>query len=213
MCRFAPTIVVSLTLAAGAAVLIAAQPDRKPAAPTGAKAATPPEQMGMEEMMSAWKEANRTGPQHEQLKMLEGTWSATVKHWMPGSDTPQESKGTMVNTLVHDGRFLQHDFKGEFNGEKFTGSGHFGFDNGSGKFQCTWVDNMSTGIMFSTGTWDEQNREWTLTSEMFCPMMKCTVKQREVIKVLSRDKHVMTMYMAMPDHPETKGMEITYTRK
>ncbi|MBX3404886.1 MAG: DUF1579 domain-containing protein [Phycisphaeraceae bacterium] len=213
--RYATPFAIAVTLAAGSALLIAAQPtERRQVQPSGAKpAAAEPPMMSPEEMKSAWKEANRTNPNHERLKMIEGTWSAVVKHWMPGSDKAEESTGTMVNTLIHDGRFIHHDFKGTFDGEKFVGSGHFGFDNGSGKFQSTWIDSMSTGIMFSTGTYNESAREWTMTSEMYCPMMKCAVKHREVVKVLSRDKHVMTMYMTMPDQPEFKGMEITYTRK
>ncbi len=41
---------------------------------------------------------------------------------------------------------------------------------------------------------------------------KVSISQREVIKVVSPDKHVMEMYHAASNMDETMAMEITYTR-
>src|SRR6516162_7980786 len=63
------------------------------------------------------KEPPKPGPEHAQLKRAEGTWEATVK--FEGG----ESKGTMTYKMELGGLWLVGDFKGDFQGQKFTGKG------------------------------------------------------------------------------------------
>lgn len=117
----------------------------------------------------------------------------------------------MVNTLIHDGRFVHHEFKGEFMGMAFTGSGTMGYNNATQKYEGTWCDNMSTGIMFSTGTYDEKTKTYTTTGEFDMPGMG-KVKQRDVVTIIDNNKHTMVMYHQMGAEKEMKVMELTYTR-
>lgn len=180
--------------------------------PGNAPAGQPP----MDPMMEAMMKAAQPGPEHEAMKKIAGTWDAAVKMFEPGSDKAEESKGTMVNTLIHGGRYIQMDYKGEMMGGPFTGSGVWGYDNVNKQYVSTWVDNWSTGIMVMTGTYDAATKTYTSHGEMSMAMPDGTatkMKQREVVKILSDDKHVMEMYGPGPDGKEMKMMEITYTRK
>ena len=73
--------------------------------------------------------AGMVGEHHAALAAFEGTWNAVVKLWFqPGMD-PHESTGVMTNTRVLDGRFIEHDYKGDSAEMPFAGKGHFGYDN------------------------------------------------------------------------------------
>lgn len=192
---------------AGLCALAIAQPAKEDPKAPKIEAAQPE----MDEMTKQWMALGNTNEHHARFEAMVGVWDATVTMFEPGKE-PNVSKGTMVNRLIHGGRYLQHNFKGEFMGMEFTGSGTFGYNNATGKYQGTWIDSMSTGTMVSEGTYDEATKTYTSTGDMDGPGgMKIT--QRETIKIISNDEHVMEMFHTMPGVPEIKAMEIKYTRK
>jgi hypothetical protein len=170
----------------------------------------PPVSPELKAMMEACEIAAKPGVQHALLKQFEGTWDAKVTMWMP--NTPEMVfTGTMVNTMVHGGRYLSHDFKSEFGGEPFSGSGQFGYNNTSKRWEGTWLDSATTGIQFSTGTFDGKKGEWTMTCEFDHPL-GYKAKQREVITLAGDHAHRMMMYCTDKDGKEQKVMAIEYTR-
>ncbi len=191
-----------------AVAIVAAQPaDKKPAA------ATPPAMTEeMQAMMAACEAAAKPGVQHAILNELVGSWDASIKMWMPGVEEPSVSAGVMVNTMIHDGRFLHHEFRGEFEGKPFTGSGQFAYNNTGKRWEGTWQDSMSTMIQFSTGAFDGQRGEWTMSTEFDHPLgYRC--KKREVITLRGKNAHAMVMFCTDKDGKEQRIMEISYTRK
>ncbi|MBL9032000.1 MAG: DUF1579 family protein [Phycisphaerae bacterium] len=187
----------------------AGQPPATPAKPAKPDAAQPP----MDPMMEAWMKAGQPGPEHARFKMMEGTWDCAVKMYDPSNPSaePQESKAVMVNRLVLDGRFIHHDYKGDMMGMPFVGAGTFGFNNVSKKYEVTWTDSMSTCIMFTTGTYDEATKTYTMTGEIDNPMGGKS-KMRELIKIVDNNKHIMEMFSTDPGKEECRCMVITYTR-
>ncbi|MFN0132249.1 MAG: DUF1579 domain-containing protein [Phycisphaerales bacterium] len=186
----------------------ATQPTTKPSS-VKPDAAMPP----MDPMMEAWMKAGTPGPEHAQFKMMEGTWDAVSKMYDPANPTatPTESKATMVNKLAFGGRFLMHDYSGDFMGMPFNGVGSFGFNNVTKKYEGTWMDSMSTGVMFMTGAYNEATKTYTLTGEIDSPMGG-KMKQRQIIKIVDANKHTLEMFTTEPGKEECKCMEITYTR-
>jgi len=179
--------------------------------PKGGEHPKAPDQPEMDEMMQQWMALANTNEHHARFEVMAGTWDATITMFEPGKE-PNVSKGKMINTLVHGGRYLSHDYKGEFMGMPFTGSGYFGYNNATKQYQGVWIDSMSTSFMLNTGTYDEATKTYTTAGTMDGPGgMK--IDQREVIKIISNDEHVMEMYHTMPGTPEMKAMEIKYTRK
>lgn len=220
--------IVALIAVMGLALPTFAQDGKKPGAaqppkPTPAKPVekAPPAprkddaaQPGQDEMKQMMEFGAPT-KQHEAFKTMEGTWSAAVKMWEPGAEKPSESNGTMTNTLIHGGRFVHHEFKGEFMGMAFSGSGDFGYNKATGKYEGTWLDSFGTAIMVLTGTYDEASKTYTSHCDFDMPgpdgkMMK--IHQRETVKIDGPDKHTMTMFHSAAGMPEMKVIEIVYTR-
>lgn len=174
-----------------------------------------PPQMSAEDkaMMEAFERMGRVGENHKLLEPTAGEWSAKVTMWMKPGAPPVESAGTMVTRSVYGGRYYHAAYKGEMMGTPFEGVATTGYDNLTGKFWNTWVDSMSTGLSYMTGTYDPASKSITFKGEMPDPMSpKTIVKMREVFKIGEADRQVMEMYETR-DGKEAKTMEIVYTRK
>jgi hypothetical protein len=77
---------------------------------------------------------------------------------------------------------------------------------------ATWADTMGTGYMASAGQYDEASKSWTMLGSFKDPIGQ-TVKTRQVITLVSNDKHTFEFYVAGPDGKDFKSMTIVYTRK
>ncbi|MCG3129086.1 MAG: hypothetical protein CHACPFDD_03995 [Phycisphaerae bacterium] len=158
------------------------------------------------------------GENHKLLEGFVGEWTFVNKYWMDPSAPPHESTGTASTKAIMGGRYFVQDVKGamEVPGadgkmvkRDFVGQGTTGFDNAKQKFFNTWLDNMSTGVMLSEGTYDAAKKAFTYHGEMDWGGTK--VKVREVIRVIDKDNHVFEWY-EMQGPQEVKTMEITYKR-
>jgi len=189
------------------------KPADKPAAPaTPAKADAKPATGGADPGMDAMMKAGMPGEGHAKLKGMEGNWDAAVKMYMsPGA--PTESKATATRKSIMDGRFIVEDYSGDFMGMPFKGMGIFGYDNMQKKYVSTWLDNMGTGIMNSTGTVDATGKIFTYTGDSADPMTGKMVKMTMVTTIIDDKKHTFVMNGPGPDGKDAKMMEITYTRK
>ena len=176
-----------------------------------------------QKMMAMMMEMGKTNENHKLLGELAGNWNYTVKMWMDPSNPkakPQESKGTSTRKAVMDGRYYVAEHSGKFqmpgpDGKmqdmNFKGMALEGYDNAKKKFVSAWIDNMSTMVMYSEGTYDPATKSFTYNAD--CEMMPGkTTKIREVIKVVDKDHHTFEWYDNARG-PEAKTMEISYTRK
>jgi hypothetical protein len=152
------------------------------------------------------------GKEHAELKKLEGSYDVDVKMWMDPSQPPMQSKGSAEFKMVMNGRFLRQDYKGDMMGQPFTGIGHDGYDNVLKKYVSTWMDDFSTGIMYMQGESKDGGKTIEVSGEQGCPMTDKPIKMRTVHKKIDDNKFVFEMYNTV-DGKETKGMELTYTRK
>src|SRR4051812_35267159 len=101
----------------------------------------------------------KPGPEHEQLKKLEGTWDTTMK--MPG----MESKGKATYKMGVGGLWLDSTFEGDMGGTKFYGHGLDSYDPAKKKFVSVWVDNMVTSPMTMEGSYDQAKKVMDLSGE------------------------------------------------
>jgi hypothetical protein len=152
------------------------------------------------------------GPEHAELKKVEGSYDVGVKMWMDPSQPPMESKATAEFKMVMNGRWLQQTFKGEMMGKPFTGTGYDGYDRAAKKYVGTWLDDMSTQMMYLKGESKDGGKTIEYTGDQVCPMMDKEMKVRTVHKKIDDNKFTFEMYQTI-DGKETKGMELTYTRK
>lgn len=166
----------------------------------------------MKAMMEAYEKAGRPGPNHKVLQQMAGTWDATAK-WWAGPGEPEVTRGVSVNKMILGGRYLQQSYEGTAMGKPFHGMGLMAFDNVAQAFTGIWIDDMSTGIMTSTGSLDPSGTTLTSVSTVNDPLAKGPKKGRDVIRFEGPDRHVMEMYDTGPDGKEMKVMEITYSRR
>lgn len=179
---------------------------------TGSDAPKAEKQPTPDEMMAAMTKAGTPTAEHKALQPFVGTWDAKVTMWMDPKAPPMESTGTMVNSWIYDGRYLEQKFVGDMGGMKFEGTGLWGFDVAAGKYVATWYDSMSTGIMRSWGPKSKDGKTFVTTAVNTDPMTGKEALGEEVVTLDSATQHTMTMY-EMRGEQKVKTMQIVYTRK
>ncbi|HEX3554864.1 MAG TPA: DUF1579 domain-containing protein [Thermoanaerobaculia bacterium] len=198
------TVAVLFLLALCSAVAVLGQDKSKPAAP--------PAGAGGAEMEAMMKAATPGEPQ-KRLARLAGDWTFTNQMWMDPSQPPMESTGTMHGVVLMGGRYVEHTWKGNMMGMAFEGRGTDGYDNVGKEYVASWVDNMGTGIMHSTGTCDDAGKVCTYNAEMWDPMSGKKITSKSVITWLDDNTFTNEMYGPGPDGKEAKMMVITAKRK
>jgi Protein of unknown function (DUF1579) len=196
-------IVLSLlTLLAVLAVPVMSQDKPKEDAPA----------MGGPEMEAMMK-AMTPGEPHKHLARMAGDWTFTNKMWMAPGQPPAESSGTMHGEMILGGRYVQTVWKGDMMGMPFEGHGTDGYDNVAKKYVSSWVDNMSTGIMYSTGSCDADGLKCESKGSMMDPMTGKDSYMRSVVTWTGNDGFVMQMYGPDPAGKEFQWMEMSVKRK
>ena len=166
-------------------------------------------------MMEAYLKAATPGPMHELLRKGAGTYDLTITSWMSPDGLPQTNTGVSERTVVMD-RFIVEKSKGESmfpGGPSFEGLGLSGYDNVSKEFFGTWMDNMGTGIMMSTGTYDEKARTFAYKGTYNDPMTGGLKTVHFTVKTIDDRNTVFEMYDKGPDGKEFKMMEIKYVKR
>ncbi len=189
------SVCTMLVLVAALAVAAFAD-DKKPAG-------SQPSQADMQAMMAAMS----PGPQHELMKQLTGNHTYTMKMWQDPAAPPMESTGKRSAELLLGGRFLQEKYSGTFMGMPFEGIGWLGYDNAGKQWVGSWIDNMGTGIMNSTGTYD--NGMWSMTGESTDPATGKKWSSRSTLKIVDANTFQMEMYSKGADGKEMKMFEMT----
>ena len=162
--------------------------------------------------MEMMEKLSQPGEYHELLKDFVGTWTADVKMWMDPNAPHIVSKGQATFKLIFEGRFLYGDFVGEFMGMPFKGINIMGYDNAKKEFFSIWIDNSTTGLLSSTGTYDTDTKKFHFRSEIFDPNSGQTLELREEAHFASEDEYISITYARPKEGEEYKNMEIKYTR-
>ncbi|MBL7924786.1 MAG: DUF1579 domain-containing protein [Bacteroidia bacterium] len=178
----------------------------KEAAPKKAAAPDPAE------MEKIWMEYMTPGDEHGKLASMEGEWKEEITMWMAPGAEPTVNTATCNVTMILGGRYQQSMHKGDFNGMAFEGIGITGYDKALKKYISTWIDNMGTGVMFTSGKTDPKTNVTTYYGEMVDPMTGKMIKVREVYTIKGDNEHVMEMYNTPHGGAEFKSMEIRMSR-
>jgi hypothetical protein len=164
-------------------------------------------------MMDMMMKAGMPGDAHKKLDSMAGNWDTKATFWMmPGMD-PMTSMGTSMNQWVMGGRYMEQRYKGDMDGMPFEGVGYTGYDNVKKQYWGTWMDNMSTGVMTSTGSISADGKTWEFTATMSDPMTGKDSTAKEKVTVVDADHHTLEMWVPGPDGKMFKNMEINYSRK
>lgn len=163
--------------------------------------------------MEAMQKAMTPGEPHKHLARYAGEWTFTSKMWMDPSQPPADSTGTMRGEAILGGRYVQTNWTGNFMGMPFEGRGTEGYDNVAKQYVSSWVDNMSTGIMYSTGTCDDKAMKCSMKGDMMDPMTGKKSYMRSDVTWMDANTFKNEMYGPGPDGKEFKWMEMVVKRK
>ncbi|MGE3261967.1 MAG: DUF1579 domain-containing protein [Bacteriovoracia bacterium] len=169
----------------------------------------------MKEMMAAWQKYSTPSAAHKLLAPMAGKWSYTSKAWMSEGAKPEESSGTSTIKMILGGRFLQHDIKGKAMGMPFEGLGLTGYNNLTEKYETFWADNMGTGMMHGSGSFDSVSNTLKDSGEFTCPMeADKKAEYRSEWKIIDKNNMIYTMWAPdMNTKKEFKNMEMVFKRK
>lgn len=164
-------------------------------------------------MMEAWAASMKPGPQQAQLAEGAGTWTVKTTVWMAPGAQPIASEGEAVRAMMLGGRVRREDFKGAFQGQPFVGIGHSGYDNVTGRYWATWMDNMMTGVAVLAGQWNEAKGALVLEGEVPDPMAAGLIPIRMEGRRDGKDREIDDFYKPGPDGTMYRYMQIVYERQ
>jgi hypothetical protein len=164
-------------------------------------------------MMQAWQDFMTPGDMHKWLEQTNGSWDVEVNHWMDPAAPPTTSTAIYTQSSTMGGRFVVGKFKGTAFGQSMEGSSTMGYDNARKIFVSTWFDNLGTGIVYMTGTYDDKTKTLNLKGYQTDPMTGKDANIREEMTVIDNDSYTMVMYGDGFDGKEVKFMEGIYKRK
>ena len=184
-------------------------PDKK----MESKADVPQPPMDTAAMNKAWTTYMTPGDMHKWMAKTNGTWEAEVSQWMDAAAPPTKAKAINVQSSALGGRYVIGKFTSTMMGQPMEGISTMGYDNARKMFTSTWVDNMGTGIVHMSGTYDETTKTLNLKGHQTDPMTGKDSDIREEMKMIDDNTYTMTMYGAGMDGKEMKFMEGTFKRK
>lgn len=153
------------------------------------------------------QEPQKPGPEHAELKALDGTWDAVME--MGG----QKSKATAKYKTICGGMWIASDFECDLGGVPFQGHGMDGYDQLKKKYVGYWFDSMTSAPMTMEGNFDADHKVLTMTGTSPGPDGK-PQKFRTTTETKGPDQMTFKMFMASPSNgKEELAFTIEYTRR
>ena len=182
-------------------------------AQTEVKSETAPPPMDTAAMNKAFADFMAPGPMHKWMEKTNGNWEADLTQWMDPKAPPMKAKATIVQSSVLGGRYVVGKFTGTMMGMPFEGMSTMGYDNAKKIFVSTWIDNVGTGIVHMTGTYNEATKTLSLKGYQTNPTNGKDGNIREEMTMIDDDSYSMVMYGDDFNGKEQKFMEATVKRK
>ncbi|AWH85564.1 hypothetical protein HYN59_10775 [Flavobacterium album] len=179
---------------------------------TPAEEVAPEKPMDSVAMQEAWKKYATPGSGQKMMADEVGTWNCEMTFWMEPNGKPEKSTSVAEIKMVLGGRYQEATYKGTMMGQPFEGKSTMAYNNANNEITSTFIDNMGTGMMVSTGTYDEATKAINLRGEM----VDCTTGKkrpyREAYTMVDANTRTMEMFDTK-DGKEYKSMEIVMKRK
>lgn len=168
----------------------------------------------LSEIEKQWKDYATPSAPHTIFRQAVGNWTYKAKIWETPTAIPQEGSGTSKVTVILGGRYMQNTIKGKALGEPFEAIGLTGYDNLKQKYETIWIDNMSTGIRYGTGTYEPLTKALTDRGSMSNPVTFDKISEfRKVWTMLDKNHMSFSTYGPGPNETEFRQMEMIFTRK
>lgn len=187
-----------------------AKPPKSQTKTTGADEAG--HSLSADKKQHAWMEAMTPGEEHEHLLKAAGEWKEEITMWSAAGAAPTVNSASCQIKMIMDGRYQESTHNGDFDGVTFQGTGITGYDRVLRKYVSTWIDNMGTGIMYSSGVMNEKLGAIEFFGVQADPVSGKMIKVRELYYEREENEIMIEMYNTPPGGKEFKSMEIRMTR-
>jgi hypothetical protein len=147
-----------------------------------------------------------------------GTWDVKVRSFDsgPSGQATETNRGKVTGTLVLGGHAVKLKAKGEQpggpEGEIYEGMGLLSYNAVSRRFESIWADNMTTGIEFVSGQYDEAAKTITMRGDGVDAESGNTVRKREVARWISDREFTVEIFQTATDGAERQAMSFRYTK-
>jgi len=165
-----------------------------------------------DEQMQIWMEYMTPGPMHEMLAAGVGEWTTVSKFWMDPASEPMVVEGSGTIEMILGGRYEKSTNTSTMMGMETEGFSITGYDNATGEFTATWIDNLGTGTAIVKGKYDESTNSIHSKGTMVDPMTGLEMEIREVRTFIDDNNQLLEMWITH-NGQEFKSMEIEFTRK
>ncbi len=164
------------------------------------------------DLNKAWEAYMTPGEMHKMLADETGTWDCEMTIWMEPGAEPQKFKSVAEVKMILGGRYQESTYKGEMMGQPFEGKSFVGYNNASKQFTTTFMDNMGTGIMVSTGTYDKATKTIKSKGEAVNPIDGSKTPYRENYTFVDKNNNKLEMF-DVKDGKEFKSLELVMKRR
>ena len=165
-----------------------------------------------DEQMQIWMDYMTPGPMHEMLAKGVGEWTTVAKFWMDPASEPMVVEGSGRTEMILGGRYEKSTLTSTMMGMETEGFSITGYDNATGEFTSTWIDNLGTGTAIVKGKYDESTSSILSNGSMVDPMTGLEMDIREVRTFIDENNQHLEMYL-INNGEEFKSMEIEFRRK
>jgi hypothetical protein len=122
--------------------------------------------------------------------------------------------GTVVNSMILEGRIRREEFHAEIMTMKFNGIGELGFDNHLRKYWLTWADNFSTQLMYLEGSAEAGGKELVFHGKVNKPVQQINgVPMKCVYRLIDENNYTFESWEHVGTPQEFRTLEIHYKRK
>jgi hypothetical protein len=165
--------------------------------------------------MEAMIKAGTPGKPQQLLAKDAGVWQGKTTMWMGPGGPAMNSECVSTVTPLMDGRYIKVEIKGDMPGMgPFEGLGIYGYDNVTGQYVSSWIDNQATGIMNGTGELSKDGKTMTWKSTFSCPLNKKPAPFREIDTITGANAKTLEMFGNDPKTgKEFKMMRIEMTKQ
>jgi hypothetical protein len=163
-------------------------------------------------MMKAWMDFATPGVMHKWMAKSDGNWSGEVKSYMNPGQPPVTSTANVVSKTIMNGLYQTSDYSGSMMGQPFMGHGILAYDNAKKQFINTWIDNMGSGVIVMTGSYNEGTKTLSLKGTQTDPLTGKDSMIREEIQFPDDNTQNFTMWGEMGGK-EQIFMEAIFKRK
>jgi hypothetical protein len=177
-----------------------------------AVAQDPPGGAMPEAIMQKWIEFMTPGSAHTQLDQRVGNWKVKLETWTAPDTQPTVSDATAKMEWAMGRRYIVETIKGNYSNLPFEGMGFTGYDNLKKKFVTVWIDNMGTGMMTGSGSYDDAAKTYVFTVLAPDVVTGDYKPGRLVQRMASANELVIEMFDTTPEGKEFVALKAVYAR-